>query len=383
MLPFYKKYWRTAFDIALIALTVYLVMFAFSYLYKIATPIFFAFVIYLFIEPLAKRLNKIGIKKSIASGISVLVFSLIIIGLFSGLAYIITSQGADFIKVKLPQYQELFKEQVQDDSSVFQQKLQALPPEWVNKITEYINGATEYLPKLANIIFTGLIGYISSFSTFLFNFVIGIILAYFLSIEIKVWKKTANDKTPNTFKKAFFFLRENVFKGIGAYVKAQAKMMSITFLVIFAALLVLRVENAFAISLTAGIFDVLPLLGVSTLFIPWIIYLFLVGQTTLAVWLSVLLVAVVLTRHIVEPKITGDTLGVSAFTMLSCMIVSLHLFGVAGVILSPIIIILIKALYEQGFFHRWIRTPQGEFDVHPFPAAAEEEIDGKQPSTGV
>ncbi|ACT02959.1 permease-like protein [Paenibacillus sp. JDR-2] len=254
MLPFYKKYWRTAFDIALIALTVYLVMFAFSYLYKIATPIFFAFVIYLCIEPLAKRLNKIGIKKSIASGISVLVFSLIIIGLFSGLAYIITSQGADFIKVKLPQYQELFKEQVQDDSSVFQQKLQALPPEWVERITEYINGATEYLPKLANIIFTGLIGYISSFSTFLFNFVIGIILAYFLSIEIKIWKKTANDKTPNTFKKAFFFLRENVFKGIGAYVKAQAKMMSITFLVIFAALLILRVENAFAISFTAGDF---------------------------------------------------------------------------------------------------------------------------------
>ncbi|WP_322597421.1 AI-2E family transporter [Paenibacillus sp. JDR-2] len=135
--------------------------------------------------------------------------------------------------------------------------------------------------------------------------------------------------------------------------------------------------------LRPGIFDVLPLLGVSTLFIPWIIYLFLVGQTTLAVWLSVLLIAVVLTRHIVEPKITGDTLGVSAFTMLSCMIVSLHLFGVAGVILSPIIIILIKALYEQGFFHRWIRTPQGEFDVHPFPAAAEEETDGKQPSTGV
>ena len=41
MLSFYRKYWRTAFDIALIILTVWLIMYLFSYLYRIATPIFF------------------------------------------------------------------------------------------------------------------------------------------------------------------------------------------------------------------------------------------------------------------------------------------------------------------------------------------------------
>lgn len=362
MLPFYKKYWRTAFDIALIALTVYLTMLLFSYLYRIATPIFFSFVIYLCIEPLARWLNKLGLKKSIASGISVLLFSLIIVGAFSGLAFILTTQGTEFFNDKLPQYQEILKTQVLNNSSELQSRLDALPPDWVAKITEYINGATEYLPKLANIVFTAALGYVSSFSTFIFNFAVGIILAYFLSIEILVWKKTANEKTPNTFKKAFFFLRENVFKGIAGYLKAQAKMISITFIVIFISLLILGVNNAFVISLICAILDVLPLLGVGTFFVPWIVYLFIVGQTTLAIWLSVLFLVVVLARQILEPKITGDTLGVSAFTMLAFMIISLKLFGISGVILSPILIILLKALYDQGFFHRWIRTPQGEFD---------------------
>ena len=80
MLSFYRKYWRTAFDIALIVLTVYLILFAFSYLYRIATPIFLSFIIFMFIEPPARWMNRLGIRKSIASGISVLLFTIVIVG---------------------------------------------------------------------------------------------------------------------------------------------------------------------------------------------------------------------------------------------------------------------------------------------------------------
>ncbi|WP_341281824.1 sporulation integral membrane protein YtvI [Paenibacillus sp. FSL H8-0537] len=369
MLPFYKKYWRTAFDIALIALTVYLIMFAFSHFYQLATPIIFSFVIFMCIEPLARRLNKIGIKKSIASGISILLFSILILSAFSGLGYIISKQGSEFLD-KLPEYQAILVEQVELSTSQVQNKIQALPPELVAQITEYIQGAAEYVPNLVKTIFAGTVGYVSSFSSFMFNFLVGIILAYFLSIEINDWKKTAADKTPKTFKKAFFFLRENVLKGISGYLKAQAKMITITFFVIFISLLLLGVKNALVVAVISAIFDVLPLLGVGTIFIPWIIYLFIVGHTSLAVWLSVLYIVVVLARQLLEPKITGDTLGVSAFTMLAFMIISLKLFGIAGVILSPVLIILLKTLYDQGFFHRWIRAPQGEFDSQVPPPGA-------------
>lgn len=364
MLPFYKKYWRTAFDIALIALTVYLIMFAFSYIYQIATPIFFAFLIYLCIEPLAKRLNKWGVKKSIASGISVLVFTLVILGAFSGAAVLIKNQGEALID-NFDTYRAVFTEQIGNLTAELEKQLDKLPndinlSEETKNITE---GATANLQRWIQSFLVGFIGYVSGFSTFVFNFIIGIILAYFLSIEITTWKRLSSEKTPRTFKNAFVFLRDNVFKGIATYIKAQAKMISITFVVILIALILLGVENAFVISVVAAILDILPLLGVSALFIPWIIYLFIVGKTALAIWLTVLLLVVTLTRQILEPKITGDSLGVSAFTMLSFMIISLSLFGVAGMILSPILVILVKSLYDQGYFHRWIRPPVDEFDA--------------------
>ena len=70
MMSFYQKYYKTVFDLALIVLTVYLFMFLFSYLYKIATPIFLAFMIFAMIEPLANWLNRRGMKKSLASAIT-------------------------------------------------------------------------------------------------------------------------------------------------------------------------------------------------------------------------------------------------------------------------------------------------------------------------
>lgn len=361
MLSFYKKYYKTAFDIGLMVLTVYLFMLAFSYLYRIATPIFLAFVIYAIIEPLARFLHRKGMKKSIATSIATLLFIIVILGVIAGAGAIFAAQIYQ-LSQKLPEYARIFQEQIISNSGFWQQKLDALPFDLVEQAKQFSTVVAEKGAKIAATFLGGIVSTLTSVSSFLFNFTMGVILAYFLSVEIDSWKRFASEKTPRTFKTAFFFLKENVIKGIVTYIKAQLKLISLTFVIIFAALLLMGVKNAFSIALLSAIFDVLPLLGVSTVFIPWIIYLFIVGNTALAIKLTILLAVVIGVRQILEPKITGDSLGVSAFTMLSFMIVSLSLFGVAGVILSPVLIILIKALYEQGYLRKWIRLPEEEYD---------------------
>lgn len=360
MISFYKRYWRTAFDIALIVLTVYLFMLIFSYLYRIATPIFLALVIYAMIEPLARALHRRGMRKSIASAISTLLFVLVILGALIGTVVIFTSQIMNLVS-RINDYQAVFQTEIINRLSELNAQFQTLPPDVIAKAKDYAGQFAGKVSQFLVHLLSGMVNSLTSFSTFMFNFIVGIILAYFLSIEIESWKRLAQDKTPNTFKNAYYFLKDNVVKGITSYIKAQLKLITLTFVVIFVSLLVLNVNNAFSISLLSAVFDVLPLLGVSTLFIPWIIYLFIVGNTTLAIWLSAVLLVVILVRQIMEPKITGESLGVSAFTTLAFMIVSLSLFGVAGVILSPVLIILIKALYNQGYLQRWIRTPEDEY----------------------
>ena len=364
MLSFYRKYWRTAFDLAVLAFTVWLIMYVFSYLYKIATPVFLSIVIFLCIEPLAKRFHRLGLKKAIATGISMLLFILIIVIVLSGLGYIFFSQIAQ-ISSELPRYQEILTREFSRIAADLQSRYDALPPDWTSRLSEAVDNITKWGSDLAAYLLNWLVHSFKSVTSFVFNLLIALILAYFLSLEIDNWKKFGEQRTPKTLKTAFSFLKENVFKGIGTYLKAQGILISITFLVIFIALMLLGVKNAFAIALIAGIFDILPLLGVQTLFIPWIIYLFVVGDNTLAIWLTILLVVVNVTRQFLEPRITGQTIGVSAFTMLAFAMISLSLFGVGGLILAPILMILLKALYDQGYLHRWIRLPEDEVAVSP------------------
>lgn len=363
MISFYKKYYKTAFDIALMLLTVYLFMLLFSYLYRIATPIFLAFVIFAAIEPLAKILNRRGMKKSAATAISMLLFILIILSVLIGLGVIFVSQISN-IQNLIPLYSKTLQEQIIANADELRQRWDTLPPDLTERIKQYATQAAEYATAFSQWVLGVLLGWLTSFTTFITNFLIGVILAYFLSLEIETWKRLAREHTPGTFKKAFLFLKENVLLGIASYLKAQLKLVSITGITVFLGLLIFGVKNAFSISLLSALFDVLPLLGISTFFLPWIAYLLIVGKTALAIKISILAAIVLTIRQILEPKITGDSLGVSAFTTLSFMIISLSLFGVAGLILSPVLIITIKALHEQGYLKRWIRLPEDEYNRH-------------------
>lgn len=365
MISLYRKYWRTAFDIALIVLTVYLVMLAFSWLYGIAAPVFLSLVVYLIIEPFARFLHRRKLPKPLAAAISVLVFVLVILGALFGAGLIFVSQIARLTD-NLPEYAVIVQQQFANLTEFLHNELNALPAGTVEKANEYFAVFTDQLTVWLKYAFTHVLSFLTSFSSFVVNFTISIILAFFLSSEIVWWKKVASDKTPNTLKLAFAFLRNHVFRSIGSYLKAQAILVLISFALIFAGLLILRVDNAFAIAIVAALFDILPLLGVPAIFIPWIIYLLVIGNTGLAIGLIVLLAVVMLSRQLLEPKIAGNSIGISsAYLMLSFVLISTSLFGIAGLILAPILLILIKELLQQGYLQRWIRMPQEEFTVHP------------------
>ncbi|WP_340007727.1 AI-2E family transporter [Paenibacillus sp. FSL K6-0276] len=368
MLPLYKKYWRTFFDIGLIVLTVYLVMFAFSKLYQLAAPVFLSFFVFMLIEPLARFLNRRGLAKPFASAISVLLFLILLLGTLFGAGLLVTIQALHF-QDTLPKYTYVMQQHFVETTTYLQQKIDNLPPDITDKVNGYFKDATNVLTVWLVTFLKYMVGVLGSFSSFMANFGIAIILAFFLSMEIKDWRKIAHDKMPKTFKTAYAFLQGNVFKAIGSYLKAQLILISITFVIVLTGLFILRTGNVLTMALVCAVFDVLPLLGVTTILVPWIIYLFIVGNTSLAIGLIVLLAIVLIVRQLLEPKITGNSIGVSsAFLMLSFVILSTSAFGMAGLILSPILLILIKELIQQGYLQSWIYLPQEEFIVSPFAA---------------
>lgn len=365
MLPLYKKYGRTVFDIALLVLTVYFIMYGFSRLYQLAAPVFLSFIVYWMIEPLARFLHRKGLPKTLGAAISVLLFLAVIVAAFFGLGLIIVSQISN-LQDNFPYYIEMVQREFTNLVYFIQDKSDALPDRITEKVSDYFATLTGFLSKWVTSGAQIVIGFLSSFSSFITNFGIAIILAFFLSIEIESWRKFARAKTPKTLKLALEFMRNHVFKTIRSYLKAQMIMMLITFVLIYAGLLILGTANAFTIAAICAVFDLVPLLGVPVIFIPWIVYLFIVGNSSLAIGLIVILAVTMLTRQLLEPKISGNSIGVSsAYLMLSFMLISLSVFGLAGVVLSPVLLILLKELLQQGYLQQWIHLPKDEFESSP------------------
>ncbi|MBU6145512.1 MAG: AI-2E family transporter [Paenibacillaceae bacterium] len=362
MLHFYRLYWRTARDIGLLAVTIVLLMAIFGVLVNIATPILLALLFFIIIEPLARAIHRMRIKKTIASAIAIGMF---VIGIFTviGGAGAVAAVQFFALQKKINEHSIVIQKHIMRTISNVQTRVAALPPEAITHIEDGLKAASSLATKLASQLLSGLINALSSLSAWIVNSVLALILTYFLSIELPHWRTMAQRHTPQTIKTAIAFLRTHVWRGIVSYMRAQTILIACTFALVFIALLVLGVRNALSIALLAALFDVLPLLGVSTVFVPWIVYCLIVGDVGMAGALAVVLVVVILFRQIMEPRITGDSLGVSAFTVLAAMIVSLSVFGVAGLLLAPVLILLLKALFTEGYMQRWIHIPKEEYAV--------------------
>ncbi len=99
-----------------------------------------------------------------------------------------------------------------------------------------------------------------------------------------------------------------------------------------------------------GIFGILPVLGVGIILVPWSIFAFISGHSLLGTELILLTTLITILRHIIEPKILGDNVGLDPLFVLVSMYIVLASTGVIGLILGPFILIAYQALHKAGVF---------------------------------
>lgn len=136
-------------------------------------------------------------------------------------------------------------------------------------------------------------------------------------------------------------------KGIKGYVMAQLKLIGITFLILFIGLDMIDVAYPFLISLGISILDMIPVLGIGIVLVPWSIISFLMGNTDLATKIAILFVIAVILRQVLEPIIVGKHIGIRpVYTFITTLIGSIVL-GPIGIILGPAIAIVIIAIQKN------------------------------------
>jgi sporulation integral membrane protein YtvI len=139
-------------------------------------------------------------------------------------------------------------------------------------------------------------------------------------------------------------------KALFGYIRAQLILITITAIVVLIGLIILNVKYAVLISFLIGLCDLLPYLGTGTFMIPWIVFVFIEHNLYLGFGLTILYSIILIARQIFEPKVLASSVGLDAFSTLISMFIGLKLFGLIGLVVGPVTLIVLTAFHKANVF---------------------------------
>lgn len=121
------------------------------------------------------------------------------------------------------------------------------------------------------------------------------------------------------------------------WLKAQFKLMGITWIILTMGLVLLRIPYAPVWGAVISLVDAFPILGTGTVLLPWSLVSFLQEDTIRAVGLLAVYAVISLSRSVLEPKLVGKHLGLDPLATLAALYAGYRLWGLGGMILAPIL----------------------------------------------
>ncbi len=346
-----KKFLVNTAFIAVIAVLFY---FALKYLTLWLLPFVIGFVCALVLQkPIAYLSEKTRIPRGILSFILVAAILLGLVGLFILAGYALYGQASDLVEQltnQIPEIQSSFEE------------LSGRFTGWLNKLPPQIGDTLRSSPST---LVESVVGFLSNFVANLAKNAITGIPALILTTVISIvaccfittdYYKITNfvlcqfsESTQKLILKTKRVFMDNILKMLRGY----TIIICITFFELFAGLMILGIPYAATIALLIAVLDILPVLGTGAVLIPWAIIDFCIDKPGTGIGLLVLYVAILIIRNIIEPKIIGKQVGLPAIVTLMSMYLGLNLFGIIGLFVMPVMIIVLTKLQETDMIHIW------------------------------
>ncbi len=129
--------------------------------------------------------------------------------------------------------------------------------------------------------------------------------------------------------------------------KAYLVLFGVTFLELCVGLWLLRVSGALWLALLTALVDVLPVLGVGAVLLPWAAVTALTGEWRMAAWLLVLYLAVLLVRNVLEPRLISHRVGLPPSATLFFAYVGLRVAGAVGLLVAPLAAAVVGEMWRR------------------------------------
>lgn len=309
-------------------------------------PFIFAWWISGLLSPLVEIIHKkTKINKSLVTFIILLLFIGILLFIVSFIGFSVVNQASTILD-NIPEISEILEEGLLNVSKNLINFKTFLPALLAQNLDLDIPAILQNINLSMTTILASLVGLVA----FIPNLLVAIIVMFVASFFMTKDKMKLKDMQMQLLSKKIFrspiliIIKEDVIMVLLGYIRAQLIMMTLTFIEVAIGLTILKIPYAILIALGIGVLDALPVFGTGSVFIPWIIILLFYQNYSLAAGLFIVYLVATLGRQSLEPKIISSQIGIYPLVTLLIIYTGIKIFGVAGIIIAPLIAITLMAV---------------------------------------
>lgn len=347
-------YKKIAIDLLLTIAIALLLIFVAPKLIAFFLPFVIGYVIALIANPVVKFLEKrLKIVRRHGSAIVIIVVLALTIGAIYLIISVLVRESVSFI-ADLPNLYETLNlqvKEVQDNLQVvykaFPVGLQRFIDNLGNNIGTYVNTFVQKM-ELPSISDAGLL--VKNAAEFLFMMIITIMSAYFFIAERERMSIQLKKFIPESWGDKIRMIADNFKLAFGGYFKAQIKIMFVITFILFLGFEIMNIGYSILLALGIAFLDFLPFFGTGAVLWPWAVVELVTGNYVRAVVLLIIYFICQVVRQILQPKLVGDSIGISPMETLIFMYVGYKIKGLLGIILGIPIGMIIVNFYKAGMF---------------------------------
>lgn len=175
-----------------------------------------------------------------------------------------------------------------------------------------------------------------------------VIASYMISAKMPRIRAFLQKKLENNSSRRYLERLTVLKQAFSGYLLSQLKLMCVTFLVLAAGMLILRIPYAPAWALGISLVDALPILGTGSVLLPWSFLCLLQKDVATAAGLAGIYVCASVLRSVLEPRLVGRQLGLDPLLTLMTMYLGLRLWGILGMVVMPMLTVCTRAVLTDG-----------------------------------
>lgn len=354
---YYKKVAKRLFAFIFTLVALY-IAFKLSLFY---VPFLIAFIISLIIEPLIRKVMKItNLTRKVSAIITLIVVFSIIIGLLIwGIAGTITE--ASGILDNLNDNMENITYTISNFIESFKFDSIKIPGQIKDIIQNTFNSIVGEGTNIAQELLTKIVDTVKHIPQIMIYIGITMLATYFVCVDkMYILDQMEHHLPRNWVTKVGYKLRK-VISSLGDYLKAESILILISFMIVLIGLFIfaflgMNVKYPLMMALVIGFVDALPILGSGTVMIPWAVISASYGDIKLAIALIILYAIIIVVRQLIEPRVVSNHIGIHPIFTLIAMYTGFKIMGVIGMFVGPIILIILKSIFETMIDNGLVKT---------------------------